>query len=397
MKYLGVILDPHLSFDLQVDYAAVKAKRAAAKGARLYDGRNGIKIQTGIELYKTLVCPHLEHAVPVWGAVNDKEIEKLQQIQIQCLKQAVGAKSHSSSAAVEVITGVLPVKLRIRELCCREFLCLMLLDESHTLRCLWNSSCRVALRFTPLEFIKTMSKKLVRAFDGCMLQTRYTINVFNTEITDNHVNMFFFDLLCHRNVSSRISTEMKKDFDTIQKFIHQQQGQSVLVYTDGSVFNGSAGCGACAAVLYPLSVEDDIQCTSKAVGMKVASVTCEIEGIILGMAISLQCFRLCSSRKSMEYLYILCDSSVQLTWQFKDMTVEEIMNCFKGSDHLRKNYWRSTFKFILCGTQHMLALNYMIKPIGLLGKKLGISILRSLQHQHSSHLKMHQIYLWILQ
>ena len=266
MKYLGVILGPHLSFDLQVDYAAVKAKRAAAKVARLYDGRNGIKIQTGIELYKTLVCPHLEHAVPVWGAVNDKEIEKLQQIQIQCLKQAVGAKSHSSSAAVEVITGVLPVKLRIRELCCREFLCLMLLDESHTLRCLWNSSCRVALRFTPLEFIKTMSKKLVRAFDGCMLQTRYTINVFNTEITDNHVNMFFFDLLGHRNVSSRISTEMKKDFDTIQKFIHQQQGQSVLVYTDGSVFNGSAGCGACAAVLYPLSVEDGIRCTSKAVG-----------------------------------------------------------------------------------------------------------------------------------
>jgi len=52
---------------------------------------------------------------------------------------------------------------------------------------------------------------------------------------------------------------MKKDFDTIQNFIYQQQGQSVLVYTDDSVFNGSAGCGACAAVLYPLSVEDGIQ------------------------------------------------------------------------------------------------------------------------------------------
>ena len=97
------------------------------------------------------------------------------------------------------------------------------------------------------------------------LQPRYMINVFNT---DSQVNMFVFDLLGHRNVCSRISTEMKKDFDTIQNFIYQQQGQSVLVYTDGSVFNGSAGCGACAAVLYPLSVEDGIQCTSKAVGMK---------------------------------------------------------------------------------------------------------------------------------
>ena len=87
---------------------------------------------------------------------------------------------------------------------------------------------------------------------------------------------------------------------------------SVLVYTDGSVFNGLAGCGASAAVLNPLSVEDGIQCTSKAVGMKVASVTCEIEWIILGMAISLQYFRLCSSQKSVEYLYILCDSSVAI-------------------------------------------------------------------------------------
>ena len=40
----------------------------------------------------------------------------------------------------------------------------------------------------------------------------------------------------------------------MQNFI--SQGQSVLVYTDGSVFNGLAGCGACAAVLNPLSVED---------------------------------------------------------------------------------------------------------------------------------------------
>ena len=50
----------------------------------------------------------------LFGVQLKIEIEKLQQIQIQCLKQTVGAKCHSSSAAVEVIAGVLPVKLRIR-------------------------------------------------------------------------------------------------------------------------------------------------------------------------------------------------------------------------------------------------------------------------------------------
>ena len=56
IKYLGVglMLDPYLSFDLQADYAAGKAKRAAAKVARLYDGRKGVKIQIGIVLYRVI-------------------------------------------------------------------------------------------------------------------------------------------------------------------------------------------------------------------------------------------------------------------------------------------------------------------------------------------------------
>jgi len=135
--------------------------------------------------------------------------------------------------------------------------------------------------------------------------------------------MFSLDLLGHRNVSNRNSVELKKYCDAIQNFISQQQGQSVLVYTDGSVFNGPAGCGACAAVLNPLSAEDGIQCTSKAVGMKVSSVTCEIEGIILGMVVVLQYFRLCSSRKFVEYLYILCDSSVAI-----DLAVQRYHHSF---------------------------------------------------------------------
>ena len=40
-KYLGVILDPELSFTLQVDNAFAKVKRATAKIASLYDGREG--------------------------------------------------------------------------------------------------------------------------------------------------------------------------------------------------------------------------------------------------------------------------------------------------------------------------------------------------------------------
>ena len=120
--YLGVMLDPQLNFSLQADFAVGKAKRAAAKISGLLDGRDGIPVQTGVHLYKTLVRPHLEYAIPVWAAASDKDISKLEQTQVQCLKRMIGAKSHSSSSAVEVITAVMPIRIRVRELCCREFL-----------------------------------------------------------------------------------------------------------------------------------------------------------------------------------------------------------------------------------------------------------------------------------
>ena len=85
-------------------------------------------MQTGINLYKTLIRPHLEYAVLVWTAMSDKDQLKLEKAQVQCLKAIIGAKAHSSSPAVEVIAGIMPVKIRIRELCGREFLRIMAKD-----------------------------------------------------------------------------------------------------------------------------------------------------------------------------------------------------------------------------------------------------------------------------
>ena len=43
----------------------------------------------------------------------------------------------------------------------------------------------------------------------------------------------------------------------VELFIQKYKGKSVMVFTDGSVYSGQVGCGACAAVLIPLSNEDD--------------------------------------------------------------------------------------------------------------------------------------------
>ena len=58
-------------------------------------------------------------AVAVWASAGAKDLEKVEQMQIQCLRRVIGAKAHSSGSAVEVITGSMPMRIRIRELCSR--------------------------------------------------------------------------------------------------------------------------------------------------------------------------------------------------------------------------------------------------------------------------------------
>ena len=68
--------------------------------------------------------------------------------------------------------------------------------------------------------------------------------------------------------------------------------KQVCAFTDGSVYSGRIGCGACsAAVLLPENEEaDDFAIKTRAVGVRVNSEQCEIEGIVLEIEVALQCF-----------------------------------------------------------------------------------------------------------
>jgi len=165
-KYLGVILDPMLDFRMHVDYTISKAKIALSKISTLIKGRQKISVKLEIDLFKSLIRPHLKYAIPVWVNISDKDMEKLEMTQVQCLRRVTGAKSHTSSSAVEVICGVVPIRYHRQELCCREYIRIQAKDNGHELIKLMDSSTRLGLRFCPLEYIKTLSRELQRAFDG---------------------------------------------------------------------------------------------------------------------------------------------------------------------------------------------------------------------------------------
>ena len=130
----------------------------------------------GVQLYKSLVRPHLEYGVPVWAAVSAKDLDKVEQTQVQCLKRITGAKAHSSGCALEVITGTFPMKIRIRELCSREYLRIMFTDQGNQLRQLFDTSSRKGLMFCPLNYLSVMAKQLNRRLDGCSLSSEPNVS-----------------------------------------------------------------------------------------------------------------------------------------------------------------------------------------------------------------------------
>jgi len=58
--------------------------------------------------------------------------------------------------------------------------------------------------------------------------------------------------------------------------------------------------------------DEDKYHDSKAVCQKVTSVTCESEGIVLGLELSVNHFRFCKYRQQRESVYIFCDCTVAI-------------------------------------------------------------------------------------
>ena len=73
-----------------------------------------------------------------------------------------------------------------------------------------------------------------------------------------------------------------------------------------SVCGGSVGSGACDAVLFSAGDDDNNQPQgeTQAVGSKVSSFECEVEGVLLGIRMALKYFENCQYINPVEYVFI---------------------------------------------------------------------------------------------
>ena len=182
--------------------------------------------------------------------------------------------------------------------CMREFCRIMSKAEDHILKKLVDESTRKGLQFCPLEYMRIMSRQLISVIGECRIVNDRVYRECNQSTRCTSVSRL--------DIVQRGSYEVH----VVNEFLTNTIGKSVLIFTDGSVRcieERAVGPGACAAVMFPLQGDGVEVMFTKAVGKLIDSVSCEVEGIILGLEKVVDYFNATIYRKFDEVLYILCD------------------------------------------------------------------------------------------
>lgn len=116
IKYLGMWLDPKLTFAEHVNQIIKKAERTTAALAKLMPNMGGPRASKR-KLLVSVIHSQLLYAAPVWHTITSskKILAKLNRVQRKlCIRTCSGYRTISAVAA-EVIAGIPPIKLLIIE------------------------------------------------------------------------------------------------------------------------------------------------------------------------------------------------------------------------------------------------------------------------------------------
>jgi len=99
------------------------------------------------------------------------------------------------------------------------------------------------------------------------------------------------------------------------------------------VCGGSVGSGSYAAVLFPLTGAEEVQVETCAVGSRVSSLDCEVEGIALSITMAIKYFGQYVSRKPTEEIHVFCASAVDTVDKMQLRTRSDILTKFNDIRH----------------------------------------------------------------
>jgi ribonuclease HI len=119
-KYLGVIFDHKFTWIPHIDYIVAKCQRRVGCLRAISGQKWGANKKVLLTVYKALIRSILDYGCIAFDSAAKTNLNKLDVIKNQCLRICTGTPKYTSTAAVEVDTGELPLDLRRLEIACRK-------------------------------------------------------------------------------------------------------------------------------------------------------------------------------------------------------------------------------------------------------------------------------------
>ncbi len=108
-KYLGIVLDPRISFDLHVKYMRKKVFANMKPLGRIHPY---ISQSLAIQFYKSLVLPDFDYADQVYDAMSETNAKQLQIIQNTCLRICTNSLPRTSATVLHAETAMPTLSVR---------------------------------------------------------------------------------------------------------------------------------------------------------------------------------------------------------------------------------------------------------------------------------------------
>ena len=108
VKYLGVLLDSHLSWKYHIDNVALKISRIIGVIARL---RHLVPFTTLLSIYRSLILPYLSYGLAAWGQAAKSHLQKTLVLQKRALRLMYFCEPRAHAVPLFISSKILPLNM----------------------------------------------------------------------------------------------------------------------------------------------------------------------------------------------------------------------------------------------------------------------------------------------
>jgi hypothetical protein len=111
-KFLGVNFDSKLTWDKHIDSIVVRSKQRCNLLRCLSGTYWGADMHSLLMLYRTYIRPIIDYGCIIYQTASKSQLSKLDRIQAQALRICLGALRHTSTSAIQTVSGEEPLHVR---------------------------------------------------------------------------------------------------------------------------------------------------------------------------------------------------------------------------------------------------------------------------------------------